>query len=53
METIEQKMFDAHGTVLYLAIDHVELSRNALTRRNGENLNNVWTDLFNKRDERK
>src|SRR5690554_384049 len=53
METIEQKMFNAHGTVLYLAIDHVELSREALIRRNGEDLTKVWTELFNKRDDKK
>lgn len=53
IETIEQKMFDAHGATLFLALDYVALSKEALMSRNGENLAQVWADLFQKRDNKK
>ena len=53
IDTIEQKMFKAHGTTLFLAIDYVTLSKDALMHRNGENLTEAWDDLFQKRDNKK
>ncbi len=53
VETIEQKMFQTHGVTLFLALDSIELSKDALMCRNGENLSKGWERLFQKRDQRK
>lgn len=53
METIEQNIFDSHGTIIYLAIDHIELSKDTLLGLNDKNLAKVWTELFYKRDKKK
>ena len=50
---IEQQFFNSHGTALYVAIDSVPLSRDALMHRNGVNLGTVWGELFLKRDKKK
>lgn len=50
---IEQKLFEAHGTSLYIAIDSVEVSTDALMHKNGEDLRKVWDDLFSQKDKKK
>lgn len=46
---IERSLYGTHGTDLYLALDYVELPQDALMRRNGKDLRQVWTQLFNRR----
>ncbi|MCQ2275712.1 MAG: type III-A CRISPR-associated protein Cas10/Csm1 [Bacteroidales bacterium] len=50
---IEKALFDTHGTALFVAIDSIELSKDALMHRNGQHLGLVWGDLFKKRDRKK
>lgn len=50
---IEEKIFKSHGTSIFVAIDSVELSKNALMHSKGENLGETWTTLFEKRDKKK
>lgn len=51
---IEEKLFLAHRTVLFVALDYIELSRETLERRNGsEDLGSLWGRLFEKRDRKK
>lgn len=50
---IEQHLFEAHATALYVAIDSVPLSKDALMHRNGNDLGKVWGELFVKRDRKK
>lgn len=53
MAYIENAMFESHGTSLYVALDAVEISENALMHQSGENLQQVWRALFEKREKRK
>lgn len=53
IKTIEKQLFDTHGTTLYVAIDSIELSKNALMHKQGEDLGKVWGELFVKRDKKK
>lgn len=53
IQEIEKKVFEAHGTSLFVAIDSVEVSKNALNHTNNEDLGNTWGQLFNKRDNKK
>lgn len=53
IKDIERKVFVAHGTSLYVAIDSIPLSDDALMHRNGKNIGVVWGELFVKRDRRK
>lgn len=53
IQHIEKQVFAMHGTSLYVAIDSVPLSDNALMHKNGENIGDVWGKLFLKRDKRK
>lgn len=53
IQTIESHLFEAHGTSLFVAIDSVELSKDALMHKNGQNLGGVWGNLFEKRDKKK
>ena len=53
VNTIEQQLFKMHGTSLYVAIDAVELSREALMHQGQESLGKVWGELFLKRDRKK
>ena len=50
---IEKQMFQVHGIQLYMAIDAVEVSENALMHQNEENLSVVWGKLFEKREKKK
>jgi len=50
---IEEKIFKTHETSIFVAIDSVELSANALMHNNGENIGNVWGKLFDKREKKK
>lgn len=50
---IEKQLFEVHGTTLYVAIDYVELSKDALLHKNGQSLEIVWGELFKKRDRKK
>lgn len=52
-KTIEKKMFDAHGTTLFVALDYVEMSKAALMHKDGKSINEVWGQLFEKRDRKK
>ncbi|MBP7103354.1 MAG: type III-A CRISPR-associated protein Cas10/Csm1 [Bacteroidales bacterium] len=53
IKEIEQKIFNSHNTSLFVAIDFIELSKNALMHSKGENLGNSWNALFEKRDQKK
>lgn len=53
IKTIEHQLFQTHGTSLFVAIDSVELSREALMHQGTENLGEVWGELFIKRDRKK
>lgn len=53
VSTIEEKLLEAHGISLFLAIDSVELSKNALMHRDGADLGQVWRKLFDKKEEKK
>lgn len=53
MAYIENAMFESHGTSLYVALDAIEVSENALMHQSGENLQQVWKALFEKREKRK
>ena len=50
IQHIEKQVFAIHGISLYIAIDSVPLSDNALMHKNGENIGDVWGELFLKRD---
>lgn len=52
ISTIGNKLFKAHGTTLFVAIDYVELSENALKHKE-DNIRQVWKKLFDKRDQKK
>lgn len=52
IETIEKKLFETHGTSLFVAIDSIELSKNALLHRD-DSLGEVWGRLFKLRDKKK
>ncbi|MBR6806565.1 MAG: type III-A CRISPR-associated protein Cas10/Csm1 [Bacteroidaceae bacterium] len=49
---IEEALFNELGTQLFVAIDYVEMSRDALLG-NGATLPDVWRELFLKRDKKK
>ena len=51
--TIEKKLFQMHGTSLFVAIDFIELSEDALLHKNEESLGKSWGELFLKRDRKK
>ena len=53
IETIEKKLMATHGTALFVAIDSIELSKDALLHKNGESLGVTWGNLFSKRDKKK
>ena len=53
VKKIEEQMFASHGTTLFLAIDSISFSKDALMHKNGENLQKVWAELFVKRDAKK
>ena len=50
---IEKALFKELGTSLYVALDYVELSCNALLGTDGEDLPTQWKALFLKRDKKK
>lgn len=53
VDNIEKSLFAVHGTALFVAIDSIELSKDALMHRNGQHLGLAWSDLFKKRDKKK
>jgi len=53
ISVIEEHLFEAHSTSLYVALDYVELSKDALMHKNGQNLGKIWGELFEKRDKKK
>ena len=54
ISNIEKKLFKAHGTTLFVAIDYVELSEAALMLNDSsEKICEVWDLLFKKRDQKK
>ena len=50
---IESKIFEAHGTALYVSIDSVTMSENALMGQKGESIGKCWENLFTLRDQKK
>lgn len=50
---IENRIFETHGTSLYVAIANVPLSRNALMGFQGERIGKCWEELFRLRDNHK
>ena len=53
-ETIEVHFFDTYGTALFVAIDSIGLSKEALMHKQaGEDLGSVWGRLFTKREQKK
>lgn len=50
---IEQRLFEQHGTSLFVAIDSIPLSDAALLYQQGESLSKAWGELFVKRDKKK
>ena len=53
VQKIERQLFEKHGTALFVAIDSVSVSKNALIHAHGESLQKVWTELFEKREQKK
>ncbi len=53
ISNIEEHLFKAHDTYLFVAIDSIALSKDALMHKNGDSLGKVWSDLFKLRDEKK
>ena len=53
IQTIEKRFFETHGTTLFVAIDSIELSKEALMHKGNESLGQVWGKLFVKRDRKK
>lgn len=52
-KTIEEKVFEAHGSNLFVALDYIEMSKDTLMNQKGENINKSWEELFKKRDLKK
>lgn len=52
-EEIECALFKAHGTVLYLALDYVPLTQDAISGINGQSVQKTWNELFSKRSVQK
>jgi len=50
---IEDKIFETHGTSLYVAIDTVSLSKETLLGNGAPSIGDCWTELFEKRDNQK
>ncbi|OPZ03376.1 MAG: HD domain protein [Bacteroidetes bacterium ADurb.BinA395] len=50
---IEQQMFEKHGIQLYMAIDAVTVSEDALMHKGEEHLGDIWNKLFEKRNKKK
>lgn len=50
---IELNIFSTHTTSLFVAIDSVEVGKNALMHTKGENLGKTWGQLFEKREHKK
>lgn len=53
IDTITNKIFDAHGISLFVAIDYVVLPKSVLEGTSQEHLGDVWHKLFQKRDKAK
>lgn len=53
IEKIEEKMFAAHGTSLFLAIDSIELSSDSLLGKSDKHLGTLWGELFDKKEQKK
>lgn len=50
---IEEKLFKAHGTSLFLAIDSLELSKDVLYHKDGQHFGKVWGELYEKCEKKK
>lgn len=53
IQVIEEKIFETHGTSIYVAIDSVQLSKSALMGVDNESLSYVWGALFDLRNKKK
>jgi CRISPR-associated protein Csm1 len=52
-DTIEKNFFATFGTSLFVAIDSISISKDALMHKNEENLGKVWGNLFDRKDRKK
>lgn len=50
---IEEKLFKAHGTSLFLAIESLELSKDVLYHKDGQHFGKVWGELYEKCEKKK
>lgn len=53
VKDVESAMFSQHGATLFLAMDSIELSKQALMHCDKQYLGDVWAMLFDKRDQKK
>jgi len=53
IKLIEKQVFEEHGISLYFAIDAVPFSKENLSRKSKKSLNEIWIELFQKRDKKK
>lgn len=53
IKEIEKHLYDTFGTSLFVAIDSIEVSKNALMHKGDETIGTIWHDLFEKRDKKK
>ncbi|MDL2221433.1 type III-A CRISPR-associated protein Cas10/Csm1 [Parabacteroides sp. OttesenSCG-928-N08] len=53
IDRIERQLFITHGISLFMAIDSVEVAKDAFLQKNGLHLGKVWGELFSKRDKKK
>lgn len=50
---IEEKIFNAHGTSIYVALDYVTIGKNAFLGLENQTLSDHWQNLFDKRNAKK
>ncbi len=47
---IEDKIFEAHGTSIFVSLDYVTISKDTFLSRGKRNLSDAWQQLFDKRN---
>ncbi|MBP3419950.1 MAG: type III-A CRISPR-associated protein Cas10/Csm1 [Marinifilaceae bacterium] len=53
IQEIEHRLFETHGTLLYVALDWIEMSRESLMHADGDSIGKVWGELFARRNKKK